>query len=212
MVRLGVGVVMAFRLFRGAHADGKVTPVSEALPVEVPTSAPITCEAGPSTGLRTVLFTDIVGSTTMQSRLGDCGWRDLLLAHRRAVRASIARWHGFENDTAGDGFYITFPDATDAVFCALEIVDEAHDLALEVRAGLHHGTCELAEDRCSGLTVSIGARVAALARGSEVLVTEAVRALVHSDRLVFEERGTPVLKGVATRWPLYRVTAVPPPA
>jgi class 3 adenylate cyclase len=198
--------VTAFRLFRGADTGSKVKSVVESVRVEAPTSATIACEAGSATGLRTVLFTDIVGSTNMQSTLGDCGWRDLLLAHRRAVRVSIAYWHGFENDTAGDGFYLTFPDPTDAVLCALEIVNQAHDLALEVRAGLHYGTCELVEDRCSGLTVSIGARVAALARGSEVLVTEAVHALVHSDGLVFEERGAPVLKGVAARWPLYRVS------
>ncbi len=203
---------MAFRLFRGAHTDSKVKSVAEALPTEAPISATIACEAGSSTGLRTVLITDIVGSTSVQATLGDCGWRDLLLAHRRAVRVSIARWHGFENDTAGDGFYITFPDPTDAVLCALEIVSQAHDLALEVRAGLHHGTCELVEDRCSGLTVSIGARVAALARGSEVLVTQAVRVRARSDRVVFEERGAPVLKGVASRWPLYRVREAVPPA
>jgi class 3 adenylate cyclase len=158
---------------------------------------------------RTVLFTDIVESTVKQAELGDCSWRDLLLAHRKAVRASLDRWRGFENDTAGDGFYVTFPDPTDGVCCALEIAEQARDLALEVRAGLHHGTCELAEDRCSGLTVSIGARVAALARGSEVLVTEAVRVAVRDEGLCFEELGTRALRGVPGQWRLYRATARP---
>jgi class 3 adenylate cyclase len=156
-----------------------------------------------------VLFTDIVGSTERQAELGDCGWRDVLLAHRRAVRASLARWNGFENDTAGDGFYVTFPDPTSAVWCALEIVAEAPRLGLNVRAGLHHGPCELAEERCSGLTVSIGARVAAIARGSELLVTHTVRDACDGHGLVFAPRGEFLLRGVPGRWHLYRVSAPP---
>jgi class 3 adenylate cyclase len=159
------------------------------------------------TDLRTVLFTDMVGSTAKQAEMGDVGWRDMLLAHRRAVRSSLDRWRGFENDTAGDGFYVTFVDPTDGVFCALEIAEEAHELAFEVRAGLHHGTCELAEDRCSGLTVSIGARVARLARPSEVLVTEAVRAAVRDDGLWFEDAGVHALRGVPAPWHLFRAVA-----
>lgn len=164
------------------------------------------CEQTELTSFRTVLMTDIVGSTSKQAALGDCGWRDLLLAHRRAVRASLNRWRGVENDTAGDGFYITFIDPTDAVRCALEITEEAHHLAMEVRAGLHVGHCELAEDKCSGITVSIGARVAALAEGSDVLATEAVRDAVRDHGVAFHEHGTHVLKGVPGRWPLYRVS------
>jgi class 3 adenylate cyclase len=163
------------------------------------------CQKGPVTGVRTVLFTDIVGSTRLQAELGDRGWRDLLLAHRQAVRASLHRWCGVENDTAGDGFYVTFPDVAAAVACGLQIVEEAPQLLLEVRAGLHVGTCELAEERCSGLTVSIGARVAALASPSEVLVTEAVRDSVPDGWFEFVERGRHVLKGVPGEWQLYAV-------
>ncbi|HET7311166.1 MAG TPA: adenylate/guanylate cyclase domain-containing protein [Mycobacteriales bacterium] len=154
--------------------------------------------------VRSVLFTDIVGSTALQAELGDCGWRDLLLAHRAAVRSRLQRHGGFENDTAGDGFYITFPDPAEAVRCALQIVEDARDLHIEVRAGLHVGTCEVAEDRCAGLTVSIGARVAARARPSQVLVTDAVREAVREDGVVFVFCGFHELKGVPGRWPLYR--------
>ena len=159
----------------------------------------------PSVDLRTALITDIVGSTAKQFELGDLGWRDLLLAHRQSVRESLARWHGFENDTAGDGFYVTFADATDGVRCALEIVASARSLGIEVRAGLHRGTCELAEDRCSGLTVSIAARVAAAAGASEVLVSDAVHAAVDDPLLQFEVRGAHELKGVPGRWRLWSV-------
>ena len=157
--------------------------------------------------LRTALITDIVGSTGKQVELGDVGWRDLLLRHRRLVRDCLERWGGYENDTAGDGFYVTFADAADAVRCALEISAATRPLGIEVRAGLHRGTCELAEDKCSGLTVSIAARVSALAGGSEVVVTDAVRAAVDDDRLRFDLCCVRSLRGVPGRWWLWRVSS-----
>jgi class 3 adenylate cyclase len=166
-------------------------------------TAPVACPAGP-VDLRTVLITDIVSSTTKQALLGDCGWRDVLRAHHRVVRAALERWQGYENDTAGDGVYATFIDPTDAVWCALEIADGVRPLGLDVRAGVHRGTCELVDDKCAGLTVSIGARVAALAGGSEVLVTDAVYAAARRDGLRFEGRGSHLLNGVPGRWRLYR--------
>lgn len=159
-----------------------------------------------SVDLRTVLITDIVGSTAKQVELGDCGWRDLLLAHRRLVRDSLDRWHGYENDTAGDGFYVTFADTADALSCALEIAESARPLGIEVRAGLHRGTCELAEDKCSGLTVSIAARVSALAGSSEVMTTDAVRSAVDDDRFRFDLCCVRRLRGVPGRWWLWSVS------
>ena len=91
------------------------------------------------TGVRTVLFTDIVGSTAIQARLGDVGWRDLLLDHNRLVRAALHRWDGVENDTAGDGFYATFVDPVRAVRCALDVTDAVTALGIQIRAGLHRG-------------------------------------------------------------------------
>ena len=184
--------------------------------VETNTLAPATAadpgRAVPRVDLRTALITDIVGSTEKQVELGDCGWRDLLLAHRRSVRESLDRWHGYENDTAGDGFYVTFADTTDAVRCALEIAESAQLLGIEVRAGLHRGTCELAEDKCSGLTVSIAARVSALAPASTVVVTDAVRAAVDEQTIRFDLCCVRTLRGVPGRWWLWTVTSGSPPA
>ena len=61
-----------------------------------------------ATILSTVLFTDIVGSTQLQTRLGDRGWKTLVERHHAIVRQALHDWDGFENDTAGDGFYATF--------------------------------------------------------------------------------------------------------
>jgi class 3 adenylate cyclase len=157
------------------------------------------------TVLATVLFTDIVGSTEKQSSLGDQGWKDLVGRHHVIVRGSLARWHGVENDTAGDGFYATFDGPARAIRCALEITERVRELGIEIRAGLHTGECELIEGKCAGITVSIGARVAANAGPSEVLVSQTVKDLVAGSRLTFEVAGDYALKGVPDRWRLLRV-------
>ena len=159
------------------------------------------------TVLSTVLFTDIVGSTEHQADVGDRAWRDVVQRHHAIVREALRRWHGKENDTAGDGFYATFDGPARAIRCALDIAERVRDVNLEIRAGIHTGECELIEGRCAGLTVSIGARVAAKAGPSEVLASQTVRDLVAGSGLVFEDAGEHDLKGVPSRWRLYRVAA-----
>ena len=88
--------------------------------------------------LSTVLFTDIVGSTEQQARLGDRGWKQLVERHHVTVRAALDRWRGREIDTAGDGFYATFDGPARAIHCALEIRDRVRDLGIEIRAGRPH--------------------------------------------------------------------------
>lgn len=159
--------------------------------------------------LVTVLFTDIVGSTEMQASLGDRRWRDLVERHHAIVREALGRWRGVENDTAGDGFYATFDGPARAIVCALEIIEHVRELGIEVRAGLHTGECELIDGKCAGITVSIGARVAAYAKPSEVLVSQTVKDLVAGSRLSFEVAGDYELKGIPDRWRLLRVQPGP---
>jgi class 3 adenylate cyclase len=155
--------------------------------------------------LSTVMFTDIVGSTSRQAELGDHGWKELVLRHHGIVRDALRRWRGVENDTAGDGFYATFDGPARAVRCAIEVTERIRDIGVEVRAGVHTGECELIEGKCGGLTVSIGARVAARAAPSEVLVSRTVKDLVAGSGLIFEDAGEHELKGVPDHWRLYRV-------
>lgn len=154
--------------------------------------------------LSTILFTDIVGSTEKQASLGDRGWKDLVEQHHVMVRDALGRWRGVENDTAGDGFYATFDGPARAIRCALEVAERVRDLGMEIRAGVHTGECELIDDKCGGITVSIGARVASSAGPSEVLVSQTVKDLVAGSGLTFEDRGDHELKGVPDRWRLYR--------
>ena len=155
--------------------------------------------------LSTVLFTDVVGSTQKQAELGDRRYKGLIEQHHAIVRGALERWRGAESDTAGDGFYATFDGPARAIRCAMEVAHRVIDLGIEIRAGVHTGECELMDGKISGLTVSIGARVAAKAGPSQVMISQTVKDLVAGSGLTFEDAGEHELKGVPDRWHLYRV-------
>jgi class 3 adenylate cyclase len=158
------------------------------------------------TVLGTVLFTDIVRSTEMQESLGDRGWKRLVEQHHAIVRGALDRWQGVENDTAGDGFYATFDGPARAIRCASDVVARVRDLGVEVRAGLHTGECEVIDGKLGGIAVSIGARVAAFAGPSQILVTQTVKDLVAGSRLSFTPVGERDLRGVSGARLLYAVS------
>jgi pimeloyl-ACP methyl ester carboxylesterase len=155
--------------------------------------------------LSTVLFTDIVGSTAKAAELGDSGWRELLEQHHAAIRNHLARYRGCELDTAGDGFFASFDGPARAVRCACAITESVREFGLELRAGLHTGECELIDGKIAGMTVHIGARVAAEAEPGEVLVSQTLKDLLTGSGLAFNMRRTAELKGVPGQWPLYAV-------
>ena len=153
--------------------------------------------------LATVLFTDIVDSTTRAAELGDHGWRQLLERHDAITRTEIARFQGREVKHTGDGFLATFDGPTRAVRCATTLTERMPELGIDVRGGVHTGECELRGDDIGGIAVHIGARVAALANAREVLVSSTVKDLVNGSGIVFHDRGTHVLKGVPGQWQLF---------
>jgi len=155
--------------------------------------------------LATVLFTDIVGSTDKACALGDARWKELLERHAQVTRAMLARYRGTEVNTTGDGFLATFDGPARAVKCAQAVCEAVRPLGLEVRAGCHTGEIELLGADVGGIAVHIGARVAALAGPSEVLVSSTVKDLVAGSGLVFLDRGKHDLKGVPGPWHLYAV-------
>jgi class 3 adenylate cyclase len=155
--------------------------------------------------LKTIVFTDIVGSTERAADLGDRQWRELLDAHDAAIRHEIRRYRGEEISTTGDGFLAAFDGPGRAINCAQAIAVRSQDLGLEIRAGVHTGECELRDKDLAGIAVHIGARVAALADPGEVLVTSTVRDLVNGSGIDFVDRGLQALKGVPGEW---RVLAV----
>lgn len=155
--------------------------------------------------LKTVMFSDIVGSTELATKLGDVRWGDLLDAHHAAVRRELAIHRGQEVDTAGDGFYAAFDGPARAVRCACAVRDAVKALGLTTRIALHTGECVVGGEKISGLAVHIGARVAGLAPAGEVLVSQTVRDLVAGSGLAFNDFGTHPLKGVDEPWHLYEV-------
>jgi class 3 adenylate cyclase len=160
-------------------------------------------DTAPERVLTTVLFTDIVESTSRAADLGDSRWNELLEAHHAAVRAQIARYGGKEIRGTGDGFFATFEGPARAIACAQGAITAVADLGLDIRAGVHTGEVELVGRKVEGITVHIGARIAAEARPCEVLVSSIVRDLAAGSGIGFEEQGTRSLKGVPGEWQLY---------
>ena len=162
-------------------------------------------ERGIDRVLKTIMFTDIVGSTERAVSMGDRRWHDVLDAHDSAVRGELERFHGQEVKTTGDGFLAAFDGPARAIRCAQAITDKAEDIGLEVRAGLHTGECEARGDDLAGIAVHIGARVGSLASPGEVLVTSTVRDLVTGSGVEFDDRGRHALKGIPGEWQLLAV-------
>jgi class 3 adenylate cyclase len=163
--------------------------------------------ATPDRVLATILFTDIVGSTTRAAELGDRAWAELLSRHHAAVRSELERFRGREIDTAGDGFFATFDGPARAVGCAVAIRDALRALDVEIRAGLHTGELELEDGRPRGLAVNIAQRVMAEAEPGEILASSTVKDLVVGSGIDFEDRGQHSLRGVPDEWHLFGTTS-----
>lgn len=153
--------------------------------------------------LATVLFTDIVDSTSQGAALGDARWKQLLEAHNSIVEKQLKMWRGQLIKSTGDGILATFDGPGRAIRCATALCEHVRSLGIEIRAGLHTGECELIGDDISGISVNIAARVAALAGAGEVLVSRTVKDLVAGSGIAFESRGEPSLKGVPGEWELF---------
>ncbi|WP_244930871.1 adenylate/guanylate cyclase domain-containing protein [Nocardioides sp. W7] len=159
--------------------------------------------AGPD-GSLSMLFSDIEGSTALNERLGDRQWVRLLARHDRTVRTRVARYDGHVVKTQGDGFMVAFPDPERATRCAVS-VQRAFDRGfrdgrpdLRVRIGIHHGDVVHREGDIFGRHVALAARVAALAAGGEILVSDTVATALHEHPdLVLEEGRTVELKGLS---------------
>ena len=155
--------------------------------------------------LATILFTDIVGSTTLANELGDEKWKRLFTEHNQLVRREIANFGGNEVKATGDGFLARFDGPARAVKCACAIEGSVRKLGLTIRAGLHTGECELIDKDIGGLGVHIAARVAQKAKRDQVLVSSTVKDLVSGSGIQFADGGVHVLKGVPGRWRLFKV-------
>jgi class 3 adenylate cyclase len=155
--------------------------------------------------LATILFVDIVRSTEKAARMGDIRWSEVMNHYYAAVRKELRAARGKEANTTGDGVLATFQAPINAIQCAVAIRAAVRTLGLEIRAGLHSGEYKLIGGEHVGISIHIGARVAAKARASEVLVSRAVKDLLPKSGIAFRDRGSHSLKGVPNKWRLYLV-------
>jgi class 3 adenylate cyclase/pimeloyl-ACP methyl ester carboxylesterase len=165
--------------------------ISEFLAVQ----APIEDAGG---GVRTILFTDLVGHTEMMRRLGDERGRDVLRNHERITRELLKEHGGAEVKTMGDGFLASFASVTKAVDCAIALqrAFAAHEgEPLHVRVGLNAGEPVEEDGDLFGSTVIMASRIAAQAGAGEILIPETLRHLLSGKSYAYTDRGDTKLKG-----------------
>jgi len=168
-------------------------------------------EAPEAGAFRTVLFTDVEGSTSLTQRLGDARAREVLRTHERIVREALRAHGGSEVKTMGDGFMASFSSATKALECAIAMQrafaehNESAEEPIRVRVGLNAGEPIAEEADLFGTAVIVAARIAAKAEGGEVLASDVVRQLVAGKGFLFSDRGDVVLRGFEDPVRLYEV-------
>jgi class 3 adenylate cyclase len=158
-------------------------------------------------GRVTILFSDIERYTEMTERLGDAQSQAVLRAHNALLRREVVAHHGTEVKSAGDGFMLAFAETTDALACAISIqrafaTTEVDGERIKVRMGMHTGAVIREDDDFFGRTVILAARVAAIARGGEILGTDVVRAATKDDDTTWGPPCEIALKGLSGTHPV----------
>jgi class 3 adenylate cyclase/pimeloyl-ACP methyl ester carboxylesterase len=159
--------------------------------------------------LGTIVFTDIVASTQVVSKIGDSAWIALRRTHDELVRENIRRYRGREVSHTGDGFLALFDGPARAVTCAASIVEQVRDLGIEIRVGVHTGEVELIGDQIGGVAVHLASRILDEAGPGTILASSTVKELVLGSGIGFIDQGPRQLKGMPDTWRLFQVTNVP---
>ena len=153
-------------------------------------------------GIRTILFTDIVNSTTLTQSLGDEAALAMLGVHDAIVRDALSALGGREVKHTGDGIMASFISAAGAVRCAIQIQRELDKHAnanparsLKVRVGAAAGEPVEQHDDLFGATVQLASRLCAHAQPEQILVSTAIAELCLGKGLLFEDLGEVILKG-----------------
>lgn len=162
-------------------------------------------EAGLERVVTNLVMTDIVGSTPLAGRLGDRAWGELLEDFGSGARDTVAHYRGTLVELTGDGVLARFDGAVRAVHCAVALRSAATELGIPIRAIVHSGEVEIAEERLRGLALHEAARMLSLAKAGEILVSATARALAKAPELAFAEHGEHELRGLPGTYPLYRL-------
>ncbi len=153
-------------------------------------------------GIRTILFTDIVQSTSLTQKLGDEAAMELVTAHDKIVRDALADLGGREIKHTGDGIMASFVSAASAVKCASRVQREVakhntqkQDRSFQVRAGVAAGEPVEHHNDLFGVTVQLAARLCSQAEAEQILVSNVVAELCEGKTLPFRDLGEVALKG-----------------
>ena len=164
-------------------------------------------QAAAPSGLVTILFTDMEGSTAMTQQIGDDAAQEHVRQHNTAVREALKAHAGKEIKHTGDGIMASFASARGAVDCAVAIQRAlAAGDAVRVRIGLNAGEPVAEEQDLYGTSVQLAARVCAEADAGEILVSNVVRELAAGKGFLFNDRGDHALKGFEDPVKLYEVS------
>jgi class 3 adenylate cyclase/DNA-binding CsgD family transcriptional regulator len=155
--------------------------------------------------LATFLFTEIVESAALAARTNDEQWGRITAAHDQVARELFVRFRGREVKRSIAGFLATFDGPARAIECAIALTEQAKDLGLPVRAGLHTGECLFVEDDVLGVAVQIASRVVTRADPGAVVVSSTVTDLVAGSGIEFERLHQPLPFGTDRDLDLYRV-------
>ncbi len=175
---------------------------------EEKTAAGEPVEAG---AFRTILFTDVEGSTALTQRLGDAKARDLLRQHERTVREALKAHGGSEVKTMGDGFMASFSSATKALECAIAMQrafaehNEDAEEPIKVRIGLNAGEPIAEDEDLFGTAVNLAARICANAEAGQILTPIVVRELAAGKQFMFADLGETELRGFEDPVRLYEL-------
>ena len=146
-------------------------------------TASVAAEGNAPSVTRAFLFSDIEGSTRLEQAVGTATYAELRERHRALVRSAIAEYGGLEQGTEGDSFFVAFGAADQAINTALAaqraLASEPwpDGAAVRVRMGINAGTASVAGGSLVGLAINRAARIATVAHGGQVLVSEAIRLL-----------------------------------
>ncbi len=164
--------------------------------------APIAAPELDTSVFRAVVWTDLEAHTPIMQRLGDAKGREVLREHERVTREALREYGGTEVKAMGDGFMASFPSVQKALECAIALQEsfasrEIGGERLRCRIGINAGEPIQEEGDLFGTAVITAARIAGLAKGGEVLVSDVVRQLVAGKGFAFENRGEQPLKGIS---------------
>ncbi len=155
--------------------------------------------------LAAILFNDIVGSTSLQSSLGDHLWKEKMEKFDSLCRSCVGNYDGRFVKSLGDGILAVFNGPTRAIHCAVTIKEMAKQLDLEIRSGLHVGEIEKIRDDVVGININAASRIQGLAMADQVLVSDVLRSLAFGSGITFQDVGEFSLKGFDQKWRLAEV-------